>query len=38
MDALPDELCDPFVAAVLAAEEQPLTMHYVRLNISAVAA
>ena len=38
MDALPEELRDPFVAALLAAEEQPLVMHYVRLNISAVAA
>jgi trans-aconitate 2-methyltransferase len=38
VDALPEELVDPFVAAVLAADEQPLVMHYVRLNISAVAA
>jgi len=37
VDALPDELGDAFVDAVLAAEEQPLVMHYVRLNISAVA-
>jgi trans-aconitate 2-methyltransferase len=38
MDALPEELRDPFVEAVLAAEAQPLVMHYVRLNIAAVAA
>jgi trans-aconitate 2-methyltransferase len=38
VDALPDELVDPFVEAILAAEAKPLTMHYVRLNISAVAA
>jgi trans-aconitate 2-methyltransferase len=38
VDALPDELVDPFVAAVLSAEAEPLTLRYVRLNISAVAA
>jgi len=38
MDALPADLRDPFVDAVLAAEARPLTMHYVRLNISATAA
>ncbi len=38
VDALPEDLRDPFVEAVLAAEEQPLVMHYVRLNISALAA
>jgi trans-aconitate 2-methyltransferase len=37
VDALPAELGDPFVEAVLAAEAEPLVMHYVRLNISAVA-
>jgi trans-aconitate 2-methyltransferase len=37
MDALPEELRDPFVAAVMAAEDRPLVMHYVRLNISAIA-
>lgn len=38
VDALPEDLVDPFVEAVLAAEDEPLIMHYVRLNISAVAA
>lgn len=38
VDALPEELVDPFVDAVMSAEEQPLVMHYVRLNISAIAA
>jgi trans-aconitate 2-methyltransferase len=38
VDALPEELGNAFVEAVLAAEDEPLTMHYVRLNISAVAA
>jgi trans-aconitate 2-methyltransferase len=37
VDALPEELGDAFVAAVMAAEEQPLVMHYIRLNISAAA-
>jgi trans-aconitate 2-methyltransferase len=35
VDALPIELRDPFVEAVLAAEAAPLTLRYVRLNISA---
>ena len=38
VDALPEQLVDPFIDAVMAPEEQPLTMHYIRLNISAVAA
>jgi trans-aconitate 2-methyltransferase len=38
MDALPPELRDRFVEAVVAAEAEPLTLHYVRLNISALAA
>lgn len=38
VDALPAELGRRFVEAVLAAEPAPLTMRYVRLNISAVAA
>ena len=38
VDALPEDLVNPFVDAVMAAEDKPLTMHYVRLNISAVAA
>jgi trans-aconitate 2-methyltransferase len=37
MDALPEELRDPFIADVLALEEDPLVLGYVRLNIDAVA-
>lgn len=35
MDRLPEELREPFVAEVLAAEAEPLTLDYVRLNIEA---
>jgi trans-aconitate 2-methyltransferase len=35
MDRLPEELRDPFVADVLALEEDPLVLGYVRLNIDA---
>ena len=35
MDRLPEELRDPFVADVLAIEDKPLTLGYVRLNIDA---
>jgi trans-aconitate 2-methyltransferase len=38
VDALPEELREPFVADVLAACEEPLSLRYVRLNIEAVAA
>jgi trans-aconitate 2-methyltransferase len=38
LDPLPEELRKPFVDAVLAAEGEPLTLRYVRLNIDAVAA
>lgn len=38
VDRLPDQLGGPFVADVLAAEAEPLTLRYVRLNIEAVAA
>jgi trans-aconitate 2-methyltransferase len=38
VDALPDVLRNRFVDAVIAAEAEPLTLRYVRLNISAVAA
>lgn len=34
---LPDDLQRPFAEEVLAASAQPLTLHYVRLNIEAVA-
>jgi trans-aconitate 2-methyltransferase len=37
LDQLPVELRDPFVAAVLEAEPEPLRLEYVRLNIEAVA-
>lgn len=37
VDALPEAQKDPFVDAVIAAEPEPLTLPYVRLNISAVA-
>jgi trans-aconitate 2-methyltransferase len=35
LDRLPDELHDPYVNAVLEALPRPLTLDYVRLNISA---
>ena len=35
MDRLPEELRDPFVADVLALEDDPLVLDYVRLNIDA---
>jgi len=38
LDRLPDELRDPFVAAVLEAEPELVRLDYVRLNIEAVAA
>jgi trans-aconitate 2-methyltransferase len=38
LDPLPEALRKPFVDEVLAAEPEPLTLRYVRLNISAVAA
>jgi trans-aconitate 2-methyltransferase len=37
MDRLPEELRDPFIADVLALEDAPLVLGYVRLNIDAVA-
>ena len=37
MDALPEELRDPFVADVIALEDEPLVLDYVRLNIDATA-
>jgi trans-aconitate 2-methyltransferase len=37
MDRLPEELRDPFIADVLALEDDPLVLGYVRLNIDAVA-
>jgi trans-aconitate 2-methyltransferase len=37
MDRLPHELRDPFVADVLALEDDPLVLDYVRLDIDAVA-
>lgn len=37
LDRLPAELRDPFVAAILEAEPEPLRLEYVRLNIEAVA-
>ena len=38
VDSLPAELHEPFIDDVLAASGEPLTLRYVRLNISAVAA
>ena len=38
MDRLPVELREPFVAEVLAREEEPLKLDYVRLNLEAVSA
>jgi trans-aconitate 2-methyltransferase len=35
MDRLPEELRDPFIADVLALEDEPLVLDYVRLNIDA---
>ena len=37
MDRLPEALRDPFVADVLALEDEPLVLDYVRLNIDATA-
>jgi len=38
LDPLPEELRRPFVEEVLASEDEPLRLRYVRLNIEAVAA
>lgn len=38
LDQLPEEKRKPFAEAVLAQEEEPLVLNYVRLNIEAVAA
>jgi len=38
LDQLPEQKRRPFAEAVLAAEGEPLTLDYVRLNIEAVAA
>jgi trans-aconitate 2-methyltransferase len=38
LDVLPAELHDPFIDEAMAAAGEPLTLHYVRLNISAIAA
>jgi trans-aconitate 2-methyltransferase len=35
LDPLPEELEEPFIDRVLARVEQPLVLHYVRLNMSA---
>jgi trans-aconitate 2-methyltransferase len=37
MDRLPEELREPFIADVLALEDDPLVLDYVRLNIDATA-
>jgi trans-aconitate 2-methyltransferase len=37
MDRLPAELRDPFVSDILALEDEPLVLDYVRLNIDATA-
>jgi trans-aconitate 2-methyltransferase len=37
MDRLPEELRDPFIADVLALDDDPLVLDYVRLNIAATA-
>jgi trans-aconitate 2-methyltransferase len=37
VDRLPEELRDPFIADVLALEDEPLVLGYVRLNIEATA-
>ena len=38
LERLPEDLRQPFFEDILAAEESPLTLEYVRLNIEAVAA
>jgi trans-aconitate 2-methyltransferase len=38
MDRLPEDLRDPFIVDVLALEDEPLVLDYVRLNIDAAAA
>jgi len=38
VDALPADLHEQFIPDVLAAAGEPLTLRFVRLNISAVAA
>jgi trans-aconitate 2-methyltransferase len=38
VDRLPEELREPFVADVLALEDEPLVLGYIRLNIDALAA
>jgi trans-aconitate 2-methyltransferase len=35
VDRLPEDLREPFVADVIALEDEPLVLHYVRLNIDA---
>jgi trans-aconitate 2-methyltransferase len=37
VDRLPEELRDPFIADVLALEDEPLVLGYVRLNLDATA-
>lgn len=37
VDRLPEELRDPFIADVIALEEDPLVLGYVRLNVDATA-
>jgi trans-aconitate 2-methyltransferase len=37
VDRLPEELREPFIADVLALEDEPLVLDYVRLNIDAIA-
>jgi len=37
LDQLPEEKRKPFAEAVLAAEDEPLVLDYVRLNIEALA-
>jgi trans-aconitate 2-methyltransferase len=37
VDRLPEELRDPFIADILALEDEPLVLGYVRLNIDATA-
>ncbi len=38
LDQLPEDLRDPYVADVIALEDDPLVLDYVRLNIEATAA
>jgi hypothetical protein len=38
LDQLPEELRAPFIADVIAEEDEPLCLRYVRLNIEARAA